>query len=193
MSADVPIPASSRFKFSALAGRDMDLLIMAAREEPAAAATAGFSLPYAFENLDHWRHTESAAAACQKREWVISRVFDGRVVGYCALDRIGVVRSQAHLQFWFGCGHAGRLHTESERAAECLAAVFDLAAGRLGLTRLYAFQLVRQPRVAGLLAGAGMRQEGFVQRRLHKQGMMEALAHWAIAFATDSHANTEGR
>ena len=176
----LPTCASSRFEFRHCTRGGLDRLIDATMNCERAYATAHLSLPYSLKDR-HLVHQSSYGSEVRcSHHWIIHRAIDERPIGYAALDRIDDKKGLAQLQFWFSRGCGSRLETEAERTADSVNAILAFASVRLVLVRVYAFQLVRQPRIGFFLSKVGMTQEGFVQRRIHRGGLMESLSCWAI-------------
>jgi hypothetical protein len=50
----------------------------------------------------------------------------------------------------------------------------------LAVCRVYALQLARQPRTGHILAGVDMIVDGWLRKRVHKDGMFEDIVCWAV-------------
>jgi [ribosomal protein S5]-alanine N-acetyltransferase len=90
------------------------------------------------------------------------------LVGTIGLRDIDVEHSQAELGFWvavecWGQGYA----TEASRA------VVGFGFGQLGLNRIYAHHMVRNPASGRVLTKVGMKQEGLLRQRVRKWGVFE--------------------
>jgi len=94
---------------------------------------------------------------------------------YAGLSEIDMDRSQAEMRFWVGCSVERK-----SNSIEWSAAIVDFALTRLNLNRVYALQLARHPRSARILTSIGMQREGFVRKRIYKDGLSEDVVCWAI-------------
>jgi RimJ/RimL family protein N-acetyltransferase len=110
-------------------------------------------------------------------EWTTCRSVDGRVVGYGCLHPADGAGRHAQAQFWIIRSVDESPHGE---AAECARAILQFALGRLRFERVFALQLVRQPRMARILAASGMAEEGVLRKRLYGDGLMEDVSCWGI-------------
>jgi ribosomal-protein-alanine N-acetyltransferase len=89
--------------------------------------------------------------------------------------RMWIASHQAELRFWVGCGARRK-----EYATEWCAAVLQFASASLDMTRVYALQIARHPLAGRVLAGLGMRPEGHVRKRVHKEGLFEDIVCWGL-------------
>ena len=106
--------------------------------------------------------------------WTATRIGDARILGYAGLNAIDRARRQAELCFLSGGSNAG-----DHAVAWCEAVVAYAMAG-LELQRVYALQLVRHPPAEDVLEGLGMQPEGFLRRRMRREGLVEDVVCWRI-------------
>jgi RimJ/RimL family protein N-acetyltransferase len=118
------------------------------------------------------------------REWIASagpvtfavhELATGMLVGCAELRDIETDHGQAELSFWIGRPFWGRGYA-SEAAAALIRHGFD----SLGLNRIYAHHMFRNPASGCVLQKLGMRQEGLLRQRVRKWGRFEDVWLWAI-------------
>lgn len=99
----------------------------------------------------------------------------GLLVGSAELRDIDPEHAQAELSFWVGRPYWGRGY-----AAEAGAALLRHGFGPLGLNRIYAFHMARNPASGRVLARLGMRQEGVLRQRVRRWGRFEDVLAYAV-------------
>jgi RimJ/RimL family protein N-acetyltransferase len=164
--------ASPRCQFCSFNPADISDLAAAADEHHGAIATAGLPHPYAIKSACTWQVAECGTSLAEPIEWTICTAGGGRAIGYGGLHHISAGARQAQLRFW--------VTAETGYINECIEAILDFAINRLALVRVYALQLVRQPRIGSILESNGMMPEGLLRKRLHYEGLMEEIVCWAI-------------
>jgi len=98
--------------------------------------------------------------------------------GFCGvveLREIESEHSQAELSFWLAPEHWGQGYM-----AEALHAALHYAFADLGMNRLYAYHMKRNPTSGRVLEKNGFRQEGMLRERVRKWGRYEDVVLWAI-------------
>ena len=100
---------------------------------------------------------------------------EGTLAGTIGLREIDTEHLQAELGFWvavecWGQGYA----TEGARA------VVNFGFEQLGLNRIYAHHMVRNPASGRVLAKIGMKQEGLLRQRVRKWGVFEDVVLLAV-------------
>jgi RimJ/RimL family protein N-acetyltransferase len=96
------------------------------------------------------------------------------LVGVVGL-RVEPAQRQAELGYWIGVPYWGRGY-----ATEAAGALIRLGFARLGLDRIYAHHLVRNPASGRVMTKNGMRWEGIRKAHLFRAGRFEDLAVYAI-------------
>ena len=97
------------------------------------------------------------------------------LVGTMGLRDIDTEHSQAELGFWIA--------VESWRkgyATEAARAVVAFGFEQLGLNRIYAHHMVRNPASGRVLAKVGLKQEGLLHQRVRKWGVFEDVVPMAL-------------
>ena len=98
-----------------------------------------------------------------------------RLVGCVELRDVDREHSQAELSFWIGRPAWGRGY-----ASEAARTVVRFGFEGLGLNRIYAYHMLRNPASGAVLRKAGMRHEGTLRERVQKWGVFEDVALYAI-------------
>lgn len=98
----------------------------------------------------------------------------GELLGAAGIRAIELEHEQAELSFWLGHAWWGQ-----GLATEATGRLLELAFTRLGLNRIYAYQMARNSRSAGVLRRIGMRREGLLRQRVKKWGQFEDVYLWA--------------
>jgi [ribosomal protein S5]-alanine N-acetyltransferase len=136
------------------------------------------SIPHPYD-LDH----ALAWIGQQRREAVRGRATnfairllpDGRLIGSAGLRDIDPEHLQAELGFWIGREWWGRGY-----AREAARAVIQFGFDSLGLNRICAYHMARNPAAGKVLKALGMRQEGLLRQRVRKWGVYEDVVLYAI-------------
>jgi [ribosomal protein S5]-alanine N-acetyltransferase len=113
--------------------------------------------------------------ADEPARFAVCEAASGALAGAAELRDIDPEHSQAELSFWVGRPFWGRGY-----AAEAGVAVVRHALGPLGLNRVYAFHMTRNPASGRVLAKSGMRLEGVLRQRVRKWGRFEDVHAWAV-------------
>lgn len=172
-----PVFATLRFRFRPFLLRDIGQLAGVAGKHRVADTTVGVPHPFSNEFARLWISSHASEWACGRAlHWAVTKFDDTQIVGYAGLDKIDGERRQAELRFWVGsgverCGYA----------TEWSQAVIEFALTRIELDRVYALQLARHPLAGRVLASVGMRQEGFLRKRVHNEGLLEDIVCWSIS------------
>jgi ribosomal-protein-alanine N-acetyltransferase len=136
------------------------------------------SIPHPYD-LDH----ALAWIGQQRREAVRGRATnfairllpDGPLIGSAGLRDIDPEHLQAELGFWIGREWWGQGY-----AREAAAAVIRFGFESLGLNRICAHHMARNPAAGKVLRALGMRQEGLLRQRVRKWGVYEDVVLYAI-------------
>ena len=99
----------------------------------------------------------------------------GNLVGTIGLRDIDSEHSQAELGFWVALEYWGQGY-----ATEAARAVVGFGFGQLGLNRIYAHHMVRNPASGRVLTKVGMKQEGLMRQRVRKWGVFEDVVPLAM-------------
>jgi ribosomal-protein-alanine N-acetyltransferase len=141
-------------------------------------ADTTLSIPHPYD-LDH----ALAWINQQRREAVRGRATNfairlrpgGQLIGSVGLRDIDREHLQAELGFWIGLEWWGQGY-----AREAAAALIGFGFESLGLNRIYAHHMGRNPAAGKVLAGVGMQREGLLRQRVRKWGVYEDVVLYAI-------------
>lgn len=147
-------------------------------------ADTTLSIPHPY-TLDH----ALAWIGNQRRESVRGRALNfairmlpgASLIGSVGLRDVDPEHRQAELGFWIGRKWWGQGYA-SEAASEVIRFGFD----ELGLNRIYAHHMARNPAAGRVLGNIGMRQEGVLRERVRKWGVYEDVVLYAILRADRS-------
>jgi RimJ/RimL family protein N-acetyltransferase len=98
--------------------------------------------------------------------------------GLCGLIEVRDIdreHSQAELSFWLAVEKWGQGYM-----SEAVQAAVRYSFKDLGLNRLYAYHMLRNPASGRVLDKNGFKQEGLLRQRVRKWGRFEDVALWAI-------------
>ena len=135
------------------------------------------SIPHPYD-LDH----ALAWIGQQRRELVRGRAANfairlpgSRLIGCAGLRDIDREHSQAELGFWIGRYWWGQGY-----AREAASAVIRFGFEQLGLNRIYAHHMARNPAAGQVLRHLGMEREGVLRERVRKWGVYEDVVLYAM-------------
>ncbi len=100
---------------------------------------------------------------------------DMQLVGAVGLRDIDREHSQTEMGFWIGVESWGHGY-----ATEAANAALDFGFQTLGLNRIYAHHMLRNPASGRVLEKIGMKREGLLRERVRKWGIFEDVAILAI-------------
>jgi RimJ/RimL family protein N-acetyltransferase len=98
----------------------------------------------------------------------------GKLIGYIGLHHIDPEHGEAEISFWIGSAHEGR-----GLVSEACGAVIDHGFAALGLNRICAFHMTRNPGSERVLAKLGFQREGLLRQRVRKWGVYEDVLVWS--------------
>jgi RimJ/RimL family protein N-acetyltransferase len=107
--------------------------------------------------------------------FAIHRRPDGQLLGCVSLRDIDPVHLQAELGYWIGVPYWNQGY-----ATEAARAVVTLGFDQLGLNRIYAHHMARNPASGRVLERIGMRREGVLRQRVRKWGRFEDVVIYAV-------------
>jgi RimJ/RimL family protein N-acetyltransferase len=107
--------------------------------------------------------------------FAIRETAGGPLVGMVSLRAIDREHEEVELSFWIGRPFWGRGY-----ATEAAGAAVDRAFDVLGLNRIVAHHMVRNPASGRVLARLGFRQEGLLRERVKKWGVYEDVVLMAL-------------
>ena len=132
--------------------------------------------PYPSEAAAAWIAQQAhEAAGGEALHWAIERRNEPGLIGGISLRDIDRGHSQGEVGFWIGRPWWG-----AGLASEALQAVVRHAFVELGLNRLYAHHMVRNPASGRVLERAGFQREGVLRQRVRKWGLFEDVVLLAV-------------
>ncbi|MCU7846002.1 MAG: GNAT family N-acetyltransferase [Candidatus Thiodiazotropha sp. (ex Monitilora ramsayi)] len=136
------------------------------------------SLPHPYPDGEAGRYiTRQQAereAGCSAT-FTIEQKTEGWFCGLVEMRDIDREHSQGELSFWLAVEAWGRGYM-----GEVVQAVVRYGFEGLGLNRLYAYHMLRNPASGRVLEKNGFQQEGLLRQRVRKWGQFEDVALWAI-------------
>jgi [ribosomal protein S5]-alanine N-acetyltransferase len=136
------------------------------------------SIPHPYE-LDHalaWiGQQRREAVRGRATNFAIRLLADGPLIGSVGLRDIDREHLQAELGFWIGREWWGKGY-----AREAATAVIRFGFDALGLNRICAHHMSRNPAAGKVLSALGMQQEGLLRQRVRKWGVYEDVVVYAI-------------
>lgn len=125
--------------------------------------------PYLAGMAEQWIAAQpDAFREGREAHYAIQRKAAPEMLGALELRAIDAEHSQAELSFWIGKEWWGRGY-----ALEATLALVDFGFDRLGLNRLCAHHMVRNPASGRVLEKAGFRPEGLLRQRVRKWNLFE--------------------
>lgn len=141
-------------------------------------ADTTLAIPHPYE-LDHalaWiGQQRREAVRGRSTNFAIRVLSDGALIGSVGLRDIDPEHHQAELGFWIGRQWWGRGY-----AREASASVIRFGFESLGLNRIYAHHMTRNPAAGRVLLAVGMRQEGLLRQRVKKWDVYEDVLVYAV-------------
>jgi len=136
------------------------------------------SIPHPYD-LDHalaWiGHQRRESVRGRATNFAIRLLADSSLIGCASLRDIDGEHLQAELGFWVGRDWWGKGYAR-EAAAEVLRFGFE----DLGLNRIYAHHMARNPAAGRVLLHIGMQREGLLRERVRKWGVYEDVTLYAM-------------
>ena len=136
------------------------------------------SIPHPYD-LDHalaWiGHQRKESVRGRATNFAIRLLPDSPLIGCAGLRDIDPEHLQAELGFWIGREWWGKGYA-SEAAAEVLRFGFE----DLGLNRICAHHMARNPAAGRVLIHIGMQREGLLRERVRKWGVYEDVILYAM-------------
>jgi RimJ/RimL family protein N-acetyltransferase len=137
-------------------------------------------------SLPHPLSTESARSGIVRfdEEWesgtaatfaITLRQHSEECVGSIAIRHIDREHEEGELSFWVAEAAQGHGYV-----TEAAGAVVDYGFRELGLNRICAYHMARNPKSGRVLARIGMSQEGCLRQRVRKWGKYEDVMLWAL-------------
>jgi len=136
------------------------------------------SLPHPYPAGEAERYIirqQSEREAGRSVTFTVEQKADGWFCGLVELRDIDREHLQAELSFWLAVDAWGQGYM-----SEAIHAVVRYGFANLGLNRLYAHHMLRNPACGRVLGKNGFKQEGLLRQRVRKWGQFEDVSLWAI-------------
>jgi [ribosomal protein S5]-alanine N-acetyltransferase len=171
-----PTLETERLFLRPLTPRDAPVLSRLAGRREIADTTISIPHPYSEEQARQW--IAGAADLFAKGKTVVFGLQlkrEGTLAGAAGLRDIDTEHSLAELGFWVAVERWGQGY-----ATEAARAVIGFGFEQLGLNRIYAHHMVRNPASGRVLAKLGMKPEGLLRQRVRKWGIFEDVVPMAL-------------
>jgi [ribosomal protein S5]-alanine N-acetyltransferase len=156
--------------------QDAPVLSRLAGRREIADTTISIPHPYSEERARQWiAETADLFAKVKSVAFATQLKRDGNLVGATGLRDIDAEHSQAELGFWVAVECWGQGY-----ATEAARAVVGFGFEQLGLNRIYAHHMVRNPASGRVLARIGLKPEGLLRQRVQKWGVFEDVVPLAL-------------
>ena len=177
MDTDIrPLDRSARLYLFPVSSRDVvDIQHYAADR---AVADTMISVPHPYPAGEAARYVEQHSADMTRKcsfTFVLRERESENFAGIIELRAIDKEHAQGELSFWLA-----RPAWDQGYMQEALPVVVAFAFDRVGLNRLYAYHMLRNPGSGRILEKTGFRQEGLLRQRVRKWGVFEDVALWAL-------------
>jgi ribosomal-protein-alanine N-acetyltransferase len=171
-----PTLRTTRLLLGAFAAEDAPELQRLAGAREIADTTVSIPHPYDLDHALAWiGQQRREAVRGRATNFAIRRLPDGPLIGSAGLRDIDPEHLQAELGFWIGREWWGQGY-----AREAADAVIQFGFEWLGLNRIYAHHMARNPAAGKVLQAAGMQQEGLMRQRVRKWGVYEDVVLYAV-------------
>ena len=174
--ASQPTLESERLVLRPLTPKDAPILHLLAGRREIADTTISIPHPYSEQQALQWIvGTAELFAKGKVVVFAIELKGAGDLVGTMGLRDIDSEHSQAELGFWIAV-ECWRKGYATEAARKVVAFGFE----QLGLNRIYAHHMARNPASGRVLARIGMKPEGLLRQRVRKWGVFEDVVPMAL-------------
>jgi [ribosomal protein S5]-alanine N-acetyltransferase len=171
-----PTLRTTRLVLGPFQPKDAEQLQRLAGEREIADTTLAIPHPYELDHALAWiSNQRKEAVRGRATNFAIRLAADLRLIGCAGLRDIDPEHLQAELGFWIG-----REWWRKGYASEASAAVIRYGFEALGLNRICAHHMTRNPPAGGVLRRIGMQREGLLRQRVRKWGAYEDVELYAI-------------
>jgi RimJ/RimL family protein N-acetyltransferase len=171
-----PTLHTSRLLLGAFTPADAPDLRQLAGAREIADTTVSIPHPYDLDHALAWIGQQRRESVRGRATNFAIRLLDGSaLIGCAGLRDIDREHSQAELGFWIGRAWWGQGY-----AREAAATVLRFGFEELGLNRICAHHMARNPAAGQVLRYIGMEREGVLRERVRKWGVYEDVVLYAI-------------
>ena len=171
-----PVLETPRLRLRPLERADVSAIQKAASAREIADTMISLPHPYPAGEAERYIDRQQAEReAGRSVTFTIEQKAQGRICGLIELRDIDYEHSQGELSFWLVFEAWGRGFM-----SEVAQTVVRYGFKNLGLNRLYAYHMLRNPASGRVLEKSGFKQEGRLRQRVRKWGQFEDVGLWAI-------------
>ena len=171
-----PLLETSRLRMRLLEPSDAPAIQKVARAREIADTMISIPHPYPAGEAERYVARQQAERAAGRSVTFAAELkAEGRFCGLIEIRDIDREHSQGELSFWLAVETWGQGYM-----SEALQAAVRYGFEGLGLNRLYAYHMVRNPASGRVLEKNRFVQEGLLRQRVRKWGRFEDVALWAI-------------
>jgi RimJ/RimL family protein N-acetyltransferase len=163
-----PTLHTARLALGALSEQDLPALIALAGAFEIADTTATIPHPYSEDDARIFLALDAAESAAGDAVRFAVRLDGEGLIGVVGLQQIARDRLRAELGYWIGVPWWGKGY-----ATEAARAVVRYGFDELGLHKIHAHYLTRNPASGKVLERVGMRREGMLREEVRKWGRFE--------------------
>ena len=163
-----PTLHTARLALGALSEQDLPALIALAGAFEIADTTATIPHPYSEDDARIFLALDAAESAAGDAVRFAVRLEGEGLIGVVGLQQIARDRLRAELGYWIGVPWWGKGY-----ATEAARAVVRYGFDELGLHKIHAHYLTRNPASGKVLERVGMRREGMLREEVRKWGRFE--------------------
>lgn len=167
-------PATARLLLRDLSIDDLDAFSALAGERSVADTMISIPHPLDREAALAWLAVHTGDAE-RYRSLAVCLETTGTLIGYAGIVDIDREHCLGELSFWIGRPFRGAGY-----AVETGRAAIGVAFGELGLNRLQAFHMLRNPASGRVLERLGFRREGVLRQRVRKWDIFEDVAVYGL-------------
>lgn len=170
-----PVLATERLELRAFTQSDASVVAELCSAWEIAETTASIPHPYEQEMAEAWIQSHRASfKQGDSVAFAITRVHDARLVG--AVDiHINKTNRMGEIGYWIGVPYWNRGY-----ATEAVRAVIDYGFNYMGLNRIHARHMTKNPASGRVLQKVGMRFEGILRQSIFRWESFEDGAVYAI-------------
>jgi RimJ/RimL family protein N-acetyltransferase len=167
---------TARLLLRPFARADADAVTELAGAFEIADTTISIPHPYSLQVAIDWiaghRRPRQRDLGCR---FAVTQAESGQLIGCVELRDLNQEHAQAEMGFWIGKPFWGQGY-----ASEAGSAIVRFGFESLGLNRIYAFHMQRNPASGKVLQKLGMVREGLLRQRVRKWGRFEDVTAYAV-------------
>lgn len=174
--SDQPTLETDRLLLRPLSADDAPNVASLAGRREIADTTISVPHPYSDAQARGWIVSNNSLFALGKGVvFGIQLKSDSKLAGAIGLRDVDAEHAQAEMGFWIAVEYWSQGY-----ATEAARALLSFGFLRLGLNRIYAHHMVRNPASGRVLTRIGMKPEGLLRQRVRKWGVFEDVVAMAV-------------